>query len=375
MICSFLERARIPAGVCTTLEALCSSINESTGAVLISDESLTPSSVFALNRVLSGQPPWSDIPLIITTTGGEATEVRRGRLRIVEPLGSVSLLQRPVEAGTLVSTVSAALRARRRQYQLRDNFAEKERLVRQLEQSNEDLAEFAHVVSHDLQAPIRLVSLYSELLSQRCQSQLDRVADEYIRTIRSRIQMMEALIRTLLDYTTAGRDGTARRQVDLSCAAADVLTTLQPTIAGIRAEVSCDSLPTVKGDPLLLQQLLQNLLDNALKYRDTAVMTRVLISAKREEDGWNISVRDNGPGIAPEDHNRIFLPLKRLHGRDITGTGMGLALCRKIVERHGGRIWVESELGHGATFCFTLPDEFESTSEEHSVRTFEGVQA
>lgn len=355
MICQFLERSGISASICPTVEDLCSSVRESTGAALISDESLTRANVSALAAVLNTQPPWSDLPLIITTSGGEATEVSRRRLDILEPLGNVSLLERPLRAVTLVSAVNAALRARRRQYQLRDNFAERERLMRELKRSNDELAQFAHVVSHDLQAPIRMVKTFSELLARRYKGQLDTTADQFIGTIQDGADTMAALVRTLLNYASVGQDAMVLTEVGLASVVDAVVTTLKPTIEEFRAEVSYGDLPTVEGDRVLLQQLVQNLVGNALKYRDPKVITRVCISAEQAGAEWIVSVKDNGLGIDPQHHARIFLPLKRLHGGEIPGTGMGLAVCRKIVERHGGRIWVESELGSGATFYFTLP--------------------
>jgi signal transduction histidine kinase len=355
MICQFLTRSEISARACSGVEEVCSAIGEDTGAALISDESLSQTNVAALAEVLNQQPAWSDLPVVVTTSGGEETEASRQRLNLLEPLGNVALLERPLRAVTLVSSVQAALRARRRQYQLRDNFAERERLVRELQRSNAELAEFAHVVSHDLQAPIRMVKIFSELLAQRFKGQLDTTADQFIGTIQDGADTMEALIRTLLNYASIGQEPMILRRVCMPSVVDAVVTMLQPTIEELQAEVSCGDLPTVNGDRVLLQQLVQNLVANALKYRDPDVITRIRILAEQRGPEWTISVEDNGPGIAPEYHERIFLPLKRLHGNEIPGTGIGLAVCRKIVERHGGRIWVQSSVGNGARFCFTLP--------------------
>jgi signal transduction histidine kinase len=355
LICRVLERADIPASVCATVEDLCSDLGDDVEAAIISDESLTNNSVAALADVLDAQPPWSDLPLIVTTSGGDATEASRRRLEILEPLGNVSLLERPLRAATLVSAVQTARRARRRQHQLREIFLERERLVRELARSNEDLAQFAHVVSHDLQAPIRMVTCFSEMLAERYKDQMDAAAKEFIGTIQEGAATMERLIRTLLNYATAGQAPLKPAQVRLSAIADAVVTTLRPTIDELHAEICYDDLPTVSGDPILLQQLIQNLVGNALKYRDPGTIPRVRISAQRAGQEWIVSVKDNGPGVAIEHHESIFQPFTRLHGAEIFGTGIGLAVCRKIVKRHGGRIWVESAAGKGATFCFTLP--------------------
>lgn len=354
MICQFLGQSGISAGTCQTVEDVCAQLQESTGAVLISDESLTTSNISALASVLSAQPPWSDLPILVTTSGGEATGGSRRRLNTLGPLGNFSLLERPLRTVTLVSAVQAALRARRRQYQLREHVAERERLVQELKRSNDELTQFAHVVSHDLQAPVRMVKLFSELLARRYRGQMDKTADEFISTIQESASSMETLIRTLLAYATVGQEPLRRRRVGLGSVVDAVVTTLQPTIEDLKAEISYGELPTVHGDRVLLQQLVQNLLENALKYAGENA-PRVKISARVDGRLWVVAVNDNGPGIAPEHQDAIFLPLKRLHGGEISGTGMGLAVCRRIAERHGGRIWVESRPGMGCTFCFTLP--------------------
>ena len=241
-------------------------------------------------------------------------------MSILEPLGNVALLERPLRAVTLVSSVKAALRARRRQYQLRDNFAERERLVRELQRSNDELAQFAHVVSHDLQAPIRMVRAFSELLAKRYKGRLDTTADQFIGTIQDGADTMQVLIQTLLNYASIGQEPIILKKVGMPSVVDAVVTMLQPTIDELRAEVSCGDLPTVDGDRVPLQQLVQNLVANALKYRDANVITHVRISAEQTGREWTISVKDNGPGIAPEHHQRIFLPLKRLHGNEIPGT-------------------------------------------------------
>jgi light-regulated signal transduction histidine kinase (bacteriophytochrome) len=354
MICQFLGQSGISARICPTVEDVCAQIGENTGAVLISDESLNAKNLAGLAAVLSAQPPWSDLPVLVTTSGGAATTGSRRRLSTLGPLGNFSLFERPLRTVTLVSAVQAALRARRRQYELREHVAERDRLVQELKRSNEELTEFAHVVSHDLQAPVRMVMSFSELLARNYGGQMGKTADEFISTIQDGASSMEALIRTLLAYASVGHSPLTRKRVGLGGVVNAVLIMLQPTIDELQADVSYGELPTVHGDPILLQQLLQNLIGNALKYAGQP-SPRVKISARQTHSEWVVSVNDNGPGIAPEFHDTIFLPLKRLHGREISGTGMGLAVCRKIVERHGGRIWVESRPGKGCTFRFTLP--------------------
>lgn len=355
IICQVLGRGEIVGQICGTVEELCANLGDETGAALVSDEALTKSSVVALASVVGSQPTWSDFPLIVTTSGGEVTSLTQHRLSMITPLGNVSLLERPLRTATLISAVRTALRARRRQHQLRDNFAERERLLRELERSNDELAQFAHVVSHDLQAPIRMISTFTEILATRYRGQMGENAAKILDTIQSGASRMDELVKTLLQYATLGQNPVADAEVDLSAVAGAVVTTLQPAIDDVAAEILVEPLPTVRGDSVQLQRVFQNIIGNALKYARTQSRLRVCIRSRQAENEWRISVADNGPGIDPQFHDRIFQPLKRLHGSEIAGTGMGLAVCRKIIERHGGRIWVEPESPQGATFTFTFP--------------------
>jgi PAS domain S-box-containing protein len=220
---------------------------------------------------------------------------------------------------------------------------------------NEELSEFAHVVAHDLQAPLRSIRSYSELLAKRSKGRLDATAEEFLQFIKEGGASMDRLIRALLRYAEAGVQEVERKPVRVQGIIDAVCIALQPDIEEAGAEVTTHHLPTVHADRVQLTQLFQNLIANALKYRGKR-KPRIDISAEQRPGSWVFSVKDNGPGIDPMHYERIFEPLRRLHGQEIPGTGLGLAVCRKIVARHGGRIWVESKVGEGANFCFTLPE-------------------
>lgn len=218
-----------------------------------------------------------------------------------------------------------------------------------------DLQQFAYVTSHDLQEPLRTVTSFAQLLSQRYKGRLDTEADEYIAYITDAASRMSGLIKDLVAYSRVLNVGEARRvPVSLEAAAAWAIMNLAPAAKDSGAEITRDPLPTVEGYEQQFVQLFHHLLHNALKFRSEAP-PRIHMGAAQEDGLWHISVADNGVGIDPQHHDRIFGVFKRLHGREVPGNGMGLALCRRIVEQHGGRMWVESQPGAGATFHLTLP--------------------
>lgn len=227
--------------------------------------------------------------------------------------------------------------------------------VDELRRSNAELQEFAYVASHDLQEPLRMVASYTNLLAKRYQKNLDADADEFISYAVSGVARMQKLIDDLLMYSRLGTRGKKFEWTDCEVVLCDTLVDMKPTIEMSGAVITHDPLPTVMADDTQLAQLFQNLIGNAVKFRRDEPPV-VHVSAHKNGKEWFFYVKDNGIGIDPKYAEKIFLIFQRLHGREeYPGTGIGLAICKRIVERHGGRIWVESELGKGATFCFTLP--------------------
>lgn len=262
------------------------------------------------------------------------------------------------EEGDFVISIIRDVTERHRTEQiLRDNEEILRKKAEDLKRSNEELEQFAYVASHDLQEPLRMVGSFTQLLAQRYRGKLDAEADQYISFAVDGSKRMQALIQDLLVFSRLGTRGKPFEETDCDQILDHVLGALRFSIEENKATVTHDPLPTVQGDPVQLAQLLQNLIGNALKFHGESA-PHVHISAERIDGEWQFSVRDNGIGIDPRYFERIFVIFQRLHGRDkYQGTGIGLAVCKKIVQRHGGRIWVQSEAGKGTAFFFTIPDD------------------
>jgi light-regulated signal transduction histidine kinase (bacteriophytochrome) len=224
-----------------------------------------------------------------------------------------------------------------------------------LTRSNVELDQFASVVSHDLQEPLRMITAYMHLLQTQYSGKLDKDADEFIGFAVDAAQRMQGLINDLLTYSRVGTRGKEFTATDCNVVLARTLLNLRMAIDESGAQVTQDALPIVLGDEFQLGQLLQNLIGNAIKYRGQR-RPEIHVGCERHGEMWRFSVKDNGIGIDPEYTERIFVIFQRLHTRqEYPGTGIGLAICKKIVERHRGKIWVESDPSQGSTFYFTLP--------------------
>jgi PAS domain S-box-containing protein len=256
------------------------------------------------------------------------------------------------EQGRIYRLVGTATDISDRKHKETELLHQKQELAR----SNDELQQFAYVASHDLQEPLRMITSYLELLARRYQGQLDARADQFIAYAVDGAKRMQTLIHDLLSYSRVGTLNQPRVLVDCGVMLTRVLTNLQVVIAESQAVITYDPLPQVNADPTQLAQVFQNLISNAIKFCGEDV-PQIHIGCERTLNQWLFSVRDHGIGIEPEYIDRIFLIFQRLHTRlEYPGTGIGLAICKKIVERHGGQIWVESEPGQGSTFYFSLAE-------------------
>jgi signal transduction histidine kinase len=289
-------------------------------------------------------------------------EVLRSKVSVFVDLSRKSALLR--EHAAMLETRNAELERSIRERQkaeeeVRRLNAELEQRVKarteELSRANDELRQFGYAASHDLREPLRTVASYSQLLVRRYENKFDDEGREFLAYINEAVHRMDSLLSDLLAYSHQLQSKTkALVPVDSEAVLLGVLLNCDSAIRESGTEISHDPLPTVQSDFAQLGQVFQNLIGNSIKYRSEAP-PRIHISVEESDDDWTFCFRDNGIGIDPRYHQQIFGIFKRLHGREFPGTGIGLALCKKIVERHGGRIWVESELGQGATFKFTLP--------------------
>ncbi len=237
-------------------------------------------------------------------------------------------------------------------HQMEEDLARK---VDELARSNADLEQFAYVASHDLQEPLRMVTAYTQLLSERYHGKLDANADKFINYATEGAQRTQVLIQDLLAFSRVGRSGVPSESVDCNAVVQEVLRTLTTAIQESGATVTHGKLPAVWADRTQVAQIFQNLIGNAIKFRGEKPPV-ISVQAEKADPRWLFRVSDNGIGIAPEYAENIFVVFQRLHARgEYPGNGIGLAICKKIVERDGGKIWVESQSGSGSTFKFTLP--------------------
>jgi len=230
-----------------------------------------------------------------------------------------------------------------------------EKVAAELERSNEDLEQFAYVVSHDLREPLRGINGFMDLLYKAYKDKLDEKAIEYIKYATDSAKRMDDLLTSLLRYSHVQTQEKSFAPIPIRGALRAALANLKMNIDETGACITSDELPTVAADGIQMTELFQNLIANAIKFRGDQ-KPQIHVGCQKQKDCWQFSVQDNGIGIDQQFNERIFVIFQRLHARDkYPGYGIGLSICRRIVERHGGRIWVESQPGQGTTFCFTIP--------------------
>ncbi|WP_413161040.1 response regulator [Capilliphycus salinus ALCB114379] len=272
-------------------------------------------------------------------------------------VGGVDYITKPFQVEEVLARVENQLTICRLQQQLHSQNFKLHKLNQDLAHSNQELEQFAYIVSHDLQQPLQTITGFAELvLSLKSEINLEEEADEYVLPILEEGIRMQELIKNLLEYSRVGTKRRELQPIDCNLILAETRKQLHHCIEETQAIITHQTLPTVKADRIQLGQLFQNLIGNGIKYCRPGVIPQVTISVEEKPGEWLFAIQDNGIGIKPDYFDKIFQIFQRLHTvQEYPGTGIGLAICKKIVERHGGRIWLESEFGVGTTFYFTIP--------------------
>ncbi len=273
-------------------------------------------------------------------------------------IGGVDYITKPFQIEEVLARVTNQLTIQQQHRQLTEQNAKLQKLNEELARSNAELEQFAYIASHDLQSPLQAIVGYARILGWKYENNLDDEAKRYIDRIINAGWRMTQLIEELLAYSRVGTRTEEFNPTDCKTVLEEAQGNLREEISSSGASITHSDLPTIRADRTQLMRLFQNLISNAIKFRRPEIPPSIEITAQpKNDDEWLIAVRDNGIGIEPENFERIFEIFQRLHSyNDYPGTGIGMSICKKIVERHGGRIWVESQIGVGTIFYFTIPN-------------------
>jgi signal transduction histidine kinase len=361
-----LVSAGMHAHVCPNLSAIALEIAQGCGAVIVTEEAFDYERSGDLVAAIKRQPPWSDLPLVVIVSGANYAEASSAAVKLIRPRSNFTLVERPLRKETLVSTMQSALRARRRQYEVRELLRERDDLLASLEQRvadrtaklqelNAELEAFSYSVSHDLRAPLRSVETYARILCDEYSDHLPFDAKTYVQRIVKNAEQMDRLMQDVLTLSRIARSDVRLEPVDLDHLFAEVID-LYPNLAAAHHCITLRSpLGFVVGHAPSLTQCFSNLLQNALKFAAVSRDAAIEIYAETNGPWRRISVRDNGIGIDPAHQGRIFGLFERASPSSVPGTGIGLAIVKKAAERMGGHVGVESVLGQGSCFWIELP--------------------
>jgi signal transduction histidine kinase len=365
-IADVLQAAGLPSTVCPNTSAAALEMAQGCGAVLLTEEALRYVRRDDLMHALEAQPSWSDVPVLLIVSGANRTREDAESIQLIRPRSNVTLIERPLRKETLLSTIHAALRARRRQYEVRDLLAERDELLASLEQRvvertaklqelNAELEAFSYSVSHDLRAPLRSMESYARILCDDYAGALPFEAKHYLQRIAKNAEKMDRLMQDVLTFSRIARSEIHLETVDLDVIVSETidqypdLATAHQQIV-VRAPLGC-----VLGHVPSLTQCFSNLLQNALKFVPPDRVANIEVYSEPNGTQLRTHIRDNGIGIDPAHHGRIFGLFERAGPGTIPGTGIGLAIVKKAVERMGGTVGVCSAVGEGACFWIELP--------------------
>lgn len=357
LTCDILSSNGLSCHVSTDIKDLVLEAQRGAAAILVTEEVFTPEAVDALNGVLDQQPDWSDLPVLVLVSGKPERNKKQNIINALGPGRHISILERPTSASSLVAVLHSAVKSRERQYQVSILLRKLELTAARLEESNQALQDFASIASHDMQEPLRKVISFGNMLRQKHKDSLGDNGNDYLNRMLDATKRMQSLLTSLLDYSRVTVNPEPFKEVDLFDIIHEVLSDLEVRIQKSGGEVRVEKLPTIEADPTQMRQLFQNLIGNALKFHKVGKKPIVKVrSLQTANPVCQIVVEDNGIGFDGKCGERIFAPFQRLCGRsEYEGTGIGLAICKKIVERHGGSITAKSTPGTGSTFILTLP--------------------
>jgi signal transduction histidine kinase len=358
LLADVLHRNGLRCNVYPNMPGICRRLEEDAGLLLIAEEALDNRAIHLLNSALANQEAWSDIPVIVMTSGGETTYASMKVLKELSPAGNVNLLERPFRPITLVSSVQVALRSRRRQFEVRA-------LLEKQQEATRIRDEFISIASHELKTPLTSLKLQAQInmrfLTEHVEPQSAAVVERFRKFVRSSSEQVDRLTRLIEDMLDVSRINAGklilnRAEVDLAELVREVADRLTPQFSAAGCELTLSLQDNIRGawDRYRIEQVIINLLTNAIRYGQGKPIHLSLDYANHLA---TLKVADQGVGIAPENQSRIFERFERAqHSRNIDGLGLGLYICRQIVENHGGEIRVESEPGAGSVFVVTLPD-------------------
>jgi len=366
-----LWEAGIPSRVCRGMDEFRKEFGRGAGALMLTEESLAGHGLDALRGTLDGQPAWSDVPVALVTQGGADSAVAA---RAMGELGNIFLLERPIRINAFVSALRSALRARRRQYLLRDQLMDQKRAgeeiarlnmdlegkvvarTKELSAVNRELESFCYTISHDLRAPLRSIDGFSQIILEDGFEGMTPGAQGYFKRIRAASQRMAQLIDDLLEFSRLARKELRREVVDLSALARSIAEDLARRHPERRVDIVIAPGAWTRGDTTLLRVVLENLLENAWKFTQRRPRARIEFGRRTEPGETVCFVKDDGAGFDMAHSGKLFGPFQRLHGvEEFPGTGIGLATVQRVLQRHGGHVWAEGRVDAGATFFFSLP--------------------
>lgn len=360
-----LGHAGVETRICADMAAAAEAVTETCGALLLTEEATASPDNHRLRDALAAQPPWSDLPVILISSRHSQPNATSEALKALGSPHSAILLERPLHAATLVAAVNSGLAARRRQFQVRELLLERDKLLNSLEAQIadrtaklrhviEELEGFSYSVSHDLRAPLRVLDGYARALVEDYGDKLDAGGKLYLERISRAARRMDRLTQDVLAYSRVSRMQLTLQPIDLETVIGDVIDQY-PTLSPFRDRFEIRRpLGSVMGHPPLLVQCFSNLLENAVKFSEPTRPLRVVIRSETDGVHARVHIEDNGRGIAAENFDRIFGLFERAASNDVEGTGVGLAIVKRAVDRMGGTVRVTSKVGEGTQFCVEL---------------------